>query len=597
MTFRRKIFLAAFATACVTALAATALASWTVRRDMLARLERSLVAEARLGAELMAHLQTADDDALDDEADAIGQRIGARVTLIAADGRVLGDSERDGAELAAMENHSRRPEVLAALAAGAGVSTRHSSTIDTDMMYVAVPVGAHRSRVAVVRLALPLTEVRDQLDTVRRVALLALAAGLGTALALAWWASVLVSRRVDAIAASARRYAQGDYTRRPADYGSDEIGTVARVLDQAVQDLSARVAELARDRALTAGILSGMSEGVIVVDARGQLQLVNEAARRMLGLSTALEGRHYLEAVRHPGITGQLGATIAGDAAPAVEVTLSGDRERVFISRAAAVEAPGGRIAVVVLHDVSDLKRADRVRRDFVANVSHELRTPLTAIRGYVEALIDDASDPEQTQKFLRVVARHSERMERLVRDLLRLARIEGGQERADRADVEVAGLFSDVRGTLAPFLEARRQRVDVTIEAGASRIRVDAPKIQDVLRNLLENASRYAPEGTTIRLRARAEGERAILEVQDEGPGIPEQDLTRVFERFYRVDKARAREAGASDADAGGTGLGLAIVKHLVSLHGGSVAARNATGGGAVFTVSLPSAADPALD
>ena len=588
MSFRRKIFLAAFTAAFATVAAATTLVSWSIRRDLVSRLERSLAAEAQLAAEVLSRQHPADDQSLDEEADAIADRIAARVTLIASDGRVVGDSERDGAALAGMENHGTRPEVRDALRSGTGTSTRHSATIQTDMMYVAVPVRSERARVAVVRLALPLTSVEEQLGTVRRLALLALAVGLATAGALAWWMSAVVSRRVTAIAAVAERYRRGDYSSTLTDFGSDELGTVAAVLGQSVHDLRARVAELAHDRALTAGILAGMAEGVIVVDARGHVQLVNDTARRMLSVAPG-QGRHYLEVVRHPGLTAQLASALGGDQPPAAEVELSAQHDRVFVVRATPVAVPGGRVAVAVIHDVTDLKKADRVRRDFVANVSHELRTPLTAIRGYVEALLDEEGTPEQARKFLQVIDRQSARMERLVRDLLRLARIEGGQERADRLPVSIEALFTDVQASLAPFLQERGQRVEVDVTADAATVEADAAKLHDVIRNLLENASQYAPPRTTITLRARRHGSETLIEVEDAGPGIPEPDLGRVFERFYRVDKARARTTPGAPDDGGGTGLGLAIAKHLVTLHGGTITARNAPNGGAVFTVRLP--------
>jgi two-component system phosphate regulon sensor histidine kinase PhoR len=585
MSFRRKLFLAAFAAAFVTVAVATGLVSWSLRRDLLARLERGLVSEARLASELMTHHAAAHQAAIDAEADALGRSINARVTLIAADGRVLGDSERDGEALERLENHGGRPEVIAALRAGVGTSTRYSTTIDTDMMYVAVPVRDSLTGVAVVRLALPLTEVRDQLDTIGRLALLALGAGLAVSLALAWGMSTLVSRRVSAIAAVAERYRRGDVSRTPADYGTDEIGTVARVLDQSVQDLTRRLAEIARDRALMSAILDGMSEGVIVVDGRGQLQLVNGAARTMLSFTTPEQGKHYLEAVRHPAIAAQLDAALAGGIPEPSEVPIAAS-DRVYVARTAPVATPEGPIAVVVLHDITDLKRADRVRRDFVANVSHELRTPLTAVRGYVETLLEDPGDRDQTRKFLEIVDRHSARMERLVRDLLHLARIEGGQERLERVRLPLAGVFGDVQAALAPFLGERRQHLSVDIARDAETVEADPAKIHDVVRNLVENATNYSPEGTTIRVRSRRSDGQVLIDVEDEGPGIPESDLTRIFERFYRVDKARARGV----REAGGTGLGLAIVKHLVGLHGGTVTARNGARG-AVFTVSLPDA------
>jgi two-component system, OmpR family, phosphate regulon sensor histidine kinase PhoR len=582
MTFRRKLFLAAFATALVTVAVATALVSWSVRRELLERIEQALVTEATLVAELVAGRTDLTGPELDAEAEALGARIDMRVTFIGADGRILGESGRRFDELPEIESHAARPEVIDARRTGAGVATRYSTTVGAEMMYVAVPVPNERSPVSIVRLALPLTDVARQLGEVRRIAALALGLGLLTAAAFAWGLSTLIARRVQAIADAAERYGRGDFSRPPADYGRDEIGTVARVLDQAARELSARLTEQARDRALTGAILAGMSEGLIVIDRRGQVQLVNDAARRMIHLTQPGEGRHYLEAVRHPGIAAQLTAALAGDTPPPAEVVLAAGADQVLIARTAAVDMPDGRIAVAVLHDISDLKRADRVRRDFVANISHELRTPLTAVRGYVETLLDDPPDAAQTRRFLEIVARHSSRMERLVRDLLRLARIEGGQEPLERASVPMANLFSDVQGAMAALVDSRHQRVETRVEAGAEEVDGDPAKLHDVLRNLLENASAYAPGGTTIRMRAWRDKDRVLLEVEDEGPGIPEADLPRIFERFYRVDKARG--------EGGGTGLGLAIVKHLVGLHGGTVEARNRPDGGAVFTVAVPS-------
>jgi signal transduction histidine kinase len=326
--------------------------------------------------------------------------------------------------------------------------------------------------VATVRLALPLTDVDEQFRAVRRSLLLALTAALGSALGLAWLSSVLIARRVDAIAAVARRYAAGDFSAPTHDPGNDELGTVARVLDDTARELG----------------------------------------RRM-----------------------------------------------------------------------NDLHHADRMRRDFVANVSHELRTPLTAIQGYVEALRDEAPpDPDETARFLEIIARQASRMDRLVRDLLKLARLEAGQEPVEPSPTNLRALFADVVTELEGSLEAKQQRVLTHVEAAASRMVVDATKLHDALRNLVENAIAYAPPSTTIELAAhRADGE-IVVTVSDQGPGIPDADLSRVFERFYRVDKARSRESG-------GTGLGLSIVKHLVEILGGDVKAANRPGGGAAFTVRLP--------
>ena len=349
--------------------------------------------------------------------------------------------------------------------------------------------------------------------------------------------------------------------------------------------LSRRLSELETDRTRMAAILSGMVEGVLVVDGEGRLRLVNDAARRMLNLENNLVGRHYVEAVRQPGVVRQLGAALTGDHRPPIEVPLDTagtlGSPRIFRAQATPATAGGGG-AVLVLHDISDLRRIDRVRRDFVANVSHELRTPLTAVRGYVEALMEEPAESPQRKKFLEVIDRHTGRMERLVRDLLRLARLDGLQEAADLHPIEVATLFRSVSTDLSERIDRQRLRVDINVDPGAEIIEADATKMHDALRNLMENAVNYSPEGGRIELGARVADARVLLTVADHGPGVPEADLERVFERFYRVDKSRTR-------DPGGTGLGLSIVRHLVELHGGRVRAENRKNAGAVFTISLP--------
>jgi two-component system, OmpR family, phosphate regulon sensor histidine kinase PhoR len=356
---------------------------------------------------------------------------------------------------------------------------------------------------------------------------------------------------------------------------------------QALQQLSQKVDELTTARARTEAILSGMVEGVLVVDAFGRLRLINDAARRMLNLEDTALNRPYVESVRHPAIVQQLGSGLRGERAEAIEVPIGG---RIFSAQAtpasgaaAAVGSPGEHRggAVLVLHDITDLKHADRVRRDFVANVSHELRTPLTAVRGYVEALMEESPSPTQ-RKFLDVIERHAGRMERLVSDLLRLARLDAQQESAEPGRCDVESLFRSVVSDLSGPVERQHARVDIHVEPDACVLHVDPIKLHDALRNLLENAVNYSPEGGRIELAARVKGQRVALTVADEGPGLPETDLGRVFERFYRVDKSRSR-------DPGGTGLGLSIVKHLVELHGGEVRAENLPTGGAIFTIELP--------
>ena len=583
-TFQTKFFFAALSAAIIALAVAGLLFATTMRSRMDARIEETLVAEARLAADLLSRgmpLATVGD--IDEEADRLGALIDARVTFIAPDGRVVGDSAETLEGVAAMENHAQRPEVVDAREQGIGRAQRYSATLRIDMLYVAVRV--RHPAIAFVRLALPLTSVRQQLRPVLTATLTALSIALLGGAAIAWLFSVRIGKRVRLIAGVADRYRRGDLTPPRLGFGDDELGTVARALDESVQEVGRRLGEQARDRARMEAILAGMVEGVIVVDPQGRLQLVNDAARQMLKLDDAWIGRPYVETIRLPAIAELVAGVLFGRAPDALQLSPPRDPSRTIMATAAPAAGAVAYGVILVLHDITELRRADQIRRDFVANVSHELRTPLTAIRGYVEALTDGDVEEDERLRFLGIIARHTQRMERLVKDLLRLARLDAGQETIDLTACDTRSLVEAVTADTAPALTERRQRIEVTVGPGAEAIRADPAKLHDALRNLVANAITYAPEQSTIRIGAEREGRRVLISIADEGPGIPEEDLSRVFERFYRVDKSRAR-------DPGGTGLGLAIVKHLVELHGGTVRADNGAGGGARFTITIASAA-----
>ncbi len=582
--FRGRTFVAVTVVSAVALGVAAALTLVSLRTQLLRAIERTLTAETRLSAALLVERLSAPTAVdLDREADRIGTLTHARVTLIGPDGRVVGDSTESPQALQTMDNHASRPEVVEATRTGVGVARRRSGTLGTDLMYAAVAISDPRVRV--VRLSLPLTDVDEQVAALRRSMLWALGVALVCAVALAWLSSLLLSRRVNAIAAVARRYAAGDFSDRVPEHGSDELGTVARSLDETARELGRRMVELTDDRARMEAILAGMSEGVLVCNAQGRIMLANDAVRRLLRADDLAVGQHHLEVLRHPDVGELLAAAIAGRRPDGLEFSPPRDPNRTIVARAAPVAAAGAQGVVLVLHDISDLRHADRVRRDFVANVSHELRTPLTAIQGYVEALLDDdPPDAAEARRFLAIIDRQASRMERLVRDLLRLARLETGQELVERVPFQTDTIFAGVITELENAIKARRQHVVCSLEAEAASLVSDPGKVHDAVKNLLENAVSYAPQGTRIDLAARRNGDEVVISVSDQGPGIPERDLARIFERFYRVDKARSRESG-------GTGLGLSIVKHLVSLLGGRVTAVNRPQGGAEFSIHLPAA------
>ena len=581
MTFRTRTFLGVLLASSLALAVSTFLVEHSLRGFHYDDIRSSLLSQARLAGHLIALQPPWPDDAgADVEADELGTLLKVRVTLVARDGRVLGDSELDGPELAAVENHADRLELTEAERLGEGTAVRASATTGVETMYAGVAVASGPARY--VRLALPLTAVETRVASVRRLALVGLGVGLLVALAGTAVASVLLNRRLRIVADTARRYMAGDFSRPARDHGRDEIGMVANVLDSTVRELGTRLGEMERERAHTDAILTGMVEGVLLVDRDGRLVLTNPAVRSMLHLPGPSQGAHYLEVVRQPAINAVMAAALAQKAAAPVETELDRDPMRRVMANVVPVAAQRGGGAVLVLHDITALRHADQVRRDFVANVSHELRTPLTAIRGYVEALLDAPGDTEQARQFLEVISRHALRMERLVRDLLRLARLDAGQEPLERVGCPVAAVFNAVCADLEALLESRGQHVDRQVDADAATVTGDPAKLQDALRNLLENASNYSPVDSTIEMRARRTGGVVELMVADRGPGIPDADLPRIFERFYRADRSRSR-------DPGGTGLGLSIVKHLIELHGGSVVAAHRDGGGATFTIRLP--------
>lgn len=577
MTFRTRTFLGVLLATSLALLVSTVLVERALPRYMREDVDLGLLNQARLAGSLLARQpDVSNPDAL---ADDLGRLIGERVTFIAADGGVLGDSEVDQTALAGLENHATREEIVAAARSGEGMASRGSHTTGVETRYAAVAVKT--GPVAFVRVAVPLTAIDARIASVRRVGLVGLAAGLLAALALTGITSVLLNRRLRAVAETAKRYKAGDFSRPARDHARDELGTVANVLDDTARELGERLSEMARERAHMDAILTGMVEGVLLVNSAGRLVLTNPAVRSMLRLPEPAEGRHYVEAVRHPDVAAALAPALAGHSVPPVEIQPDRDPRRFFVAHAVPVARERGGGAVLVLHDITGLRRADQVRRDFVANVSHELRTPLTAVRGAVEALLD-APVPDDSRRFLDIIARHSLRMERLVRDLLRLARLDAGQESIAKVACHLDTLIASVSRDLQTQIEARQQRVDVTVAEDAAVVPADPAKLNDVLRNLMENASNYSPEHGVIEVSTRRAGRVIELVVADRGPGIPLPDLPRVFERFYRVDRSRTR-------DPGGTGLGLSIVRHLVELHEGTARVANRDGGGAEFTIALP--------
>jgi two-component system phosphate regulon sensor histidine kinase PhoR len=561
-----------------------------LRQRATADVRERLLAEARLMARVVEEslARGAGPEVVDPLTDAAARDVRARVTIIAPDGRVLGESTLSGEALLRLENHAARPEVVDALQRGEGQSIRHSTTVEDELLYVAVAIRHQGRLVGAARVALPLTGVAEQAASLRRAVGLALLLAFAITALLSALLAPSLAGPLSGVMAAARRFAAGDVLARiPAQRG-DELGELARILNQAAERLQERLTESARDRARTEAILKAMEDGVLAVDHRGTVVLANDALRAALEIDDPV-GHHYLEAIRQREIGELIQSVLGTGAGRVLEVEIRHLRRSFAI---AGVAYPGDQGAphgaVLTFHDVTERGRLDRIRRDFVANASHELRTPLTSIRGFVEALEDGALDePATAKRFLGKIRTHADRMGMLVQDLLELSRIEAGERPPRLEEVQPANVAEDVVISLQEA--ATRKRIAIGHRAdGAPSVWTDPDRLRRILESLVDNGIKYTREGGRVEVRSGpAPGGGARLEVRDDGPGIAAEHLPRIFERFYRVDKARSRELG-------GTGLGLAIVKHLAESIGADVAVESEVDKGSCFSVTLPPAAPP---
>jgi two-component system phosphate regulon sensor histidine kinase PhoR len=553
--------------------------------------------ETRLGAvaavaheEAAAALRSGTPASMQELVGRIARSTGARVTLIAPDGRVLGESARGLGDLAAMDNHADRPEVRAALAGRQGRDLRHSTTIAAPLLYVAVPVRVDGRLVGALRLALPVSAVTASYATLHQVMLAGGAVTLLVALGIGVFVAGRVTRPVVEMQSIARQMSEGSFLVRAPTGSTDEIGMLGRSLNVMAGRLREKIGDLGQEQAKVTAILDAMVEGVVAVDGQEHVLLMNEQARAMFALGSARgEGKPFLEVIRNADLHEIFRAVHAGgEAALQREIELTSP-PRILGVNAVRLAASGDRSAagpgvVLVLHDVTALRQLERVRTEFVANVSHELRTPLTAIQGYLETLLSGAlEERENARRFLEIALRHSERLGRLLNDLTDLSNIELGKVALRREPVRVDEVVASVVGIIAP--RAARAKVDVTSHVPPDRPQVpaDRDRLAQILINLVDNAVKYTPEGGSVTVTARRVAESTIeTAVTDTGIGIPPADLPRITERFYRVDRARSRELG-------GTGLGLAIVKHLVMAHGGQLGIESEQERGTSVRFTLP--------
>jgi two-component system phosphate regulon sensor histidine kinase PhoR len=575
VNFARRLIAGTVVVLLVTVLVLVISAERWLRGD----LEQELQGNLQRQAALLRVALPSDSSGWGEFARRMGGAGGIRVTLMDSDGRVRADTDVPATELNQVENHAARPEMAAALAGRVGHAKRASSTVARDLLYVAIPAGPGMGEPAVIRVAMPLDQVDVVVGRSQRSVLFAALLALALGVVLAWAAGRSIAQPLTETALAARSIAAGNTPHFPRS-GIPDIDALVGALRSMHEELEARFDALRRKHSETEALVNAMVEGVISSDARGVVLTANPAARRLLGYAADRALPELQELFHQKSAREVVAATLRGETIPDREVLL--DDRTCLVSARPLPE--GG--AVLVLHDLTELRRLEVIRRDFVANVSHELKTPLTSISGYAETLLSEGVGSETGRRFLETILANAHRMQQLVDDQLDLSRIESGTWRAAPRVIATEPALRDAWVALETPSRTGHA-FEVAVSAGAESLSVDPEALRQVLSNLYDNARRYTPEGGRVIASAMPEEGGIRVSVRDTGSGIGSDHLPRIFERFYRADPSRSRAEG-------GTGLGLAIVKHLVEAHGGRVWAESTLGQGTSIHCWFPAPTNP---
>ncbi len=576
MTFRlhsRLVFFNVCAIAIVTLLMGVYLSS-NLRSTFESDIEDQLYASAILAKNYMREsplrgkpIEMAND---------ISHSLGIRVTLVAPDGKVLGDSDLTPQGVADVENHAGRPEIMAAMEGGRGRSIRSSATVGVPFIYVAIRLDDG----SVLRVARQLSTVESLISALRRKLLLALVLSIGLTAVFGYMVYAFVSRPLHRMAEASHELAAGNLNCDLPVVGDRDLAVMGSSLNAMARSLKKQMEELYGDKQRIEAIVAAMSAGIIVFDRDARVVLANDSICRLLDIHGGRTGKMPMELVRHPSFESAVREALRGTDVPAVEIHTGSDK--VVSAKAAPVKAISGQteLAVVVFYDLTEIRRTEKMRKDFIANVSHEFKTPLTSIRGYAETLIDTKDhDPVDMQEFHQTIRRNAVLLQSLVDDLLVLAQLES-EPPVEKQPISIRDLIDENVRLRRPPLDEKR--INVMVECPDCEILADRSRLARAFSNLLDNAIHYNKPGGSIWITGRATDAGFALDIQDTGTGIPSGDLIRVFERFYRVEKSRTR-------DSGGTGLGLAIAKHAIESQGGSITVASKLGAGSTFTIVLP--------
>lgn len=552
-----------------------------VRRAHLADLESQLLSEARLVGDALAPSLTriTTDGSLDAEARHYADRLGARVTLIAADGKVLGESHEDRTR---MDNHLYRPEVQQALTNGQGSSIRYSETVGYDMMYAAIPVYSTGQLSGFVCVALPLRQIEISVARLRQTILLTTLITVVLAALLAVLVAERTARPVRQLTAAVERMVAGDLDVHLLPSTRDEIGALTRAFNQMAERLRETVNTLSEEHSRLAAVLEAMADGIVITDDDGRIQLINPAAAALLNTAAdAAMGQPFATVARDYRLI-ELWQRCCAERLEQVEPVEIGQQGPFLQVIVTPLGVERSQACIVILQDLTRIRRLETIRRDFVGNISHELRTPLASLKALVETLRDGAlEDPPTAQRFLERMEAEVDALTQMVQELLELSRIESGQVPLNLAPVNVQEIVHPVVERLHPQAERAGVHLAIELASDLPPALADVERARQIVANLVHNAIKFTPQGGHVVVKASvAEGTSLLISVQDTGVGIAPEDLPRIFERFYKADRARS---------GGGTGLGLAIARHIVQAHGGRIWAESTPGRGSTFSFTLP--------
>lgn len=565
--------------------AATWFASRTLKQFYLEQSAEDLKARGHLfEAQISHYLTPIDEKSVDRLCKKVGPEVKTRLTVVLPSGKVIGDSQGDPV---AMDYHLDRPEIIQAIKGQAGVSIRYSRTLKKDMLYVAVPIKKNSALIAIMRTSEALDPVYETLKSIEIKIVLGAFFIAIIAAVLSLLVCRLISRPIEEIKNGAESFARGEFEHRLPEFNSAELGSLSETMNQMAVELQKRIKGMSEQRNELEAVLSSMTEGILALDNEERILSINKAAAQMLGASPYdVQGRSIQEVFRNTDFQGFVSNALSSDESVEKDIRLYGDGERILNAHSAILQDAKGKSigALMVLNDVTTLRRLENIRREFVANVSHEIKTPITAIKGFVETLRDTTMENrEDAERFLTIIEKHVDRLNAIIEDLLSLSRIEQGVEKEEINLIE--SRIMNIIVASAQLFEGRAssKNIEIVISCDENlKAKVNPPILEQAISNLLDNAIKYSENDSTINVEVKQTSTETIISVHDHGCGIEKEHLSRLFERFYRADKARSRKLG-------GTGLGLAIVKHIAEAHKGYVDVKSTPDKGSSFSLHLP--------